>query len=305
MSLTPTTVPIQSNRLAFVLLILTALFWSGNFVLARAAHASIPPITLAFWRWTLAGLILIPLAGPKLWRSRDVFLTHWRLLIPIALLGITGYNTLVYIGLQHTLAINGGFINAFIPVLILLFGALFFSQPLSKFAALGIGVSLGGVLVLVAQGHAAHLRSLTFNPGDLWVFAAAICWALYTHLIRRVPPIDRLALLLGLILLGWLALLPLYAWETQHVAPLLLSTQNMAVLAYVGVFPSVLAYLFYNFGIRQIGAAAAGQFIHLMPVFIALMSITFLHETAHAYHFIGITLILSGLAIARIRRSPP
>ncbi|RXZ43747.1 DMT family transporter [Crenobacter cavernae] len=299
MTLATLAAPVASNRTAYVLLVLAALFWSGNFVLARAMHAAIPPFTLAFARWGIALLVLLPLGLKPLLAERALWRPHIRRIAVLALLGITGFNSLVYVGLQSTSAINGVLLNSFIPILIVLIGALCFGLKVGARQALAIGVSFIGVLTIVAHGEPSRLRSLQINPGDALVFAAMVCWAVYTLLLRAVPPsISRVGLLTLLIGLGLAALLPFCVWEWSRGAAVAFTPATLATFLYMGTLPSVAAYYFYNYGVARVGAARAGTFIHLMPAFGALLSTLFLGEAIAAYHLVGIGLILAGVALA-------
>lgn len=292
--------PSQDGKgLAYLLLVLTTLFWSGNFVLARAMHDSLPPVALSFWRWMLAGTVLAPFAWRRMLAALPLLKTHWRTVLPLALFGVAGYNTLAYQGLQSTPATNAGLLNAFIPILILLLGALFFGQHLGRIAIAGILVSLLGVLMLVGHGEPSRLAQFRFNPGDLWVLAAGLSWACYTLLLRRLPAgLNRMALLMATIVLGVMVLCPAYLLESLSGRTLTVTVPHLLAILYVGLLPSVMAYLFYNHGVAKLGAARAGQFIHLMPVFVPLLSTLFLGEQLHLFHAAGIALIFAGIAVS-------
>lgn len=296
------TSPMLSTRpatLATVLLVLTALFWSGNFVLARAMHASVPPMTLSFARWTIALLLLLPFGLRPALAQRALWLPHWRRILLLALLGVTAFNSLAYWGLQYTAATNAVLLNSFIPILIALFGALFFGLRLGARQMVAIAISFAGVLAIVAHGEPARLLALDINHGDAIVFLAMVAWAFYTLLLRGLPAgLDRIGLLTVLVAVGLVGILPFFLLELAHgrIAPL--NAATLATFAYVGTLPSVAAYHFYNLGVARVGAARAGSFIHLMPAFGALLAWLFLGEAIHAYHLVGILLILAGVALA-------
>lgn len=293
------TSPRSSNTVAYCLLTLAALFWAGNFVLGRAVHASIPPLTLSFGRWLIALLILLPLGLKPLLAQRALWQPHWRRIILLALLGIAAFNSLVYLGLQSTSATNGVLLNSFIPILIVLLGALFFRMPLNRGQLLAVLLSFAGVLLLVAHGEPARLLALDINRGDALVFAAMLAWALYTLLLRGLPAgLDRLGLLTLLVAIGLLAILPLFLLEYAQGQRAELNLVTLASFAYVGTLPSVLAYYFYNLGVARVGAARAGSFIHLMPAFGALLSMLLLGEAIHGYHLLGIAAILAGVLLS-------
>ncbi|MDC7712316.1 DMT family transporter [Vogesella indigofera] len=293
------TKPFPSPRLAYLLLTLTALFWSGNFVLARAMHASVAPMTLSFARWSIALCLLLPFGAAPAWRQRALWLPYWRRLLALALLGVTGFNSLAYWGLQYTAATNAVLLNSFIPILIVLFGALFFGVTIARRQALAVAISFAGVLLVVAHGDWHRLAALDINRGDAVVFLAMVAWALYTLLLRGMPPaLHRIGLLTLQVAIGLIGIAPLFAWELASGRHTPLNAATLATFAYVGTLPSVAAYYFYNLGVARVGAARAGMFIHLMPGFGALLSMLFLGEALQLYHLAGITLILAGVTLA-------
>ena len=171
----------------FLLLTLTTLFWAGNFVLGRAVKSSIPPISLAFWRWMLAFLILLPFFIPHVRAQWPQIKQNWRLLTVYGILGVTCFNTFVYIGLHSTTATNALLINSVIPILIVLLSRLLAATPVSSRQALGIAISLTGVLIIICRANLDVILTLQINRGDIWILLAAVSWALYTFLLRQRP----------------------------------------------------------------------------------------------------------------------
>ena len=294
--------PPHAPRLAYVLLTLTALFWSGNFVLARAMHAAVPPMSLSFGRWLIAFALLAPMALPRAWRCRQAIRAQFGRVLALSVLGVAAFNSLVYTGVQTTTATNAVLLNSFIPLLTVLFGALAFGQRLGRWQGVGLAVSFIGVLAIVSHGEWARLVGLNLNQGDVLVFSAMVCLAFYTLLLRGVSPdIDRMGLMGVMTALGLLVILPFFAWEISSGRLPTSTPATWATFAYVGIFPSVFAYLFFNYGVAQVGPARAAMFTHLMPVFGALLSFVFLGEGLAGYHFVGIGAIFAGLLLSSRR----
>lgn len=283
----------------YLLLTLTALFWSGNFVLARAIHADIPPMALSFWRWLIALTLLLPFVIQPFKQQWPLLKAQWGRVVLIALTGISGFNSLVYLGTQYTNATNALLINAFIPVLTILIAAFFLHMHLARSQFIGVAISVFGVMVILSRGDWQVFSSLSFNRGDLLIFVAAICWALYTIWMKALDArINRIVFLAVIIFIGTLGILPFYLWELSYSQPLTLNKEIIASFAYVGIFPSVLAVWFYNKGVAEVGPARASLFIHLMPVFGTLMSVSFLGESFYLYHVLGISAIFSGIYLS-------
>ncbi|TXL82005.1 DMT family transporter [Vineibacter terrae] len=288
-----------------VLLVLTALFWSGNFVVGRAVHGSVPPVALAFWRWSMGFVMVIGFAWPHLRRDLPELARCWRLVLLLSALGVAAFNTMVYIGLQSTMAINALLMQSAMPLVILLCSFVLFAERTGARQLLAVLVSLAGVLVIASRGAPASLASTAFNAGDAWVFGAVVSYAFYSALLRRRPAVHPLSFIAATFALGALMLVPFYAWETASGAPMRWSGTSALAVAYVALFPSLLAYLCFNRGVELIGANRAGQFVHLMPAFGTGLAIVFLGESVHGYHAVGIALIALGIGLAIARRAPP
>ena len=288
-----------AQTLGLLLLVPPPLFWAGNFIVGRAMRGEVPPFTLSFWRWVIALACILPFAWKPMRRDWPLYRAHrWRI-VRISLAGVVAFTSLVYVGLQWTAAANGLLLNSFIPILILLFGALFFGQKLVPAQVFGLALSFVGVLTIILHGEWARLLALDFSAGDLLVFAAMVCWAFYTLWLRGIPPeVDRIGLMAAQAGLGLLVLGPLCLIERGFGLAPNWSDGSLAALAYLGVFPSVFAYLLYNIGVAKVGAAKAGLFIHLIPVFGAVLAVAFLRESLHLYHAVGIAAILGGIACA-------
>ncbi|SOB99428.1 DMT family transporter [Rhodobacter maris] len=283
----------------WAVLALPPLFWAGNFIVARASRGDWPPIALSFGRWAIALVALLPFAWPHLKRDAPLYRRYFWRIVLLTLPGVAAFNSLVYWGLQSTTATNGMLLNSTIPLLILALGALFWGQRLSLWAILGLLVSTLGVAVVILQGSWERAAALDFASGDLIIFAAMVAWALYTIGLKLFPPeVNRIGLLAVQIALALPMLAPFLAFEIASGRVPHWSPASVAALVYIGIVPSVLAYLFYTRAVALAGPARAGQFIHLLPVYGAILSAAFLHEPLHLYHAAGFGLILTGIVLA-------
>ncbi len=286
----------------YLLLTLTNLFWAGNWIVGRGMRDEVPPVALSFWRWVIALACLLPLAWPYLRRDRAILLAGWRWLLLFGLLGTCLYNALTYIGLQQTQAINGLLLNSFIPIVIVLLAWLFQGKRLRRIETVGIVMSFIGVVAIVARGDLGTLQTLTLNIGDIWILLSVFAWATYTLLLPHRPTAHPLAFLFAIALIGVLATLPFYLLEHFTMRQITPSTGAWLTLAYAGIFPAFLGFIFWNKGVEQVGAAQAGLFIHLMPAFGIVLAAVFLDERLLSFHFIGIALIFGGIFLATMKR---
>ena len=270
-------------------------------MLGRAVAGHVPPIALAFLRWTFATALILPFAWRRLVEDWPVVRARWPLLLFFAAAGGGSFNTLSYIGLNHTTALNALLLQSSGPVLIVLVSYLAFRDRLGWRTALGIAVSLSGVLTIIGEGDFARLAAFRPNVGDLWILAAMTCWAVYTAFLRKRPPMHWLSFTAVLYGLSALVNVPFFLWEQWSGRALIADWTTFGAIAYVSVFPSVLAYIFYNRGVQLIGAGRAGVFLHLVPFFGAGLAIALLGEALRTYHVAGFALILAGVALAARR----
>lgn len=283
-------------RHPYLLLTLTALFWSGNVVLGRAIRADVPPLALAFWRWVVSLMLTLPLALPHLRRQWPLLRRAWKPVVALGLLGVGMYNTFAYLALQSTPATNVVLLNSFIPVATLALSRLFLKQQLRPVQWAGVLLSLCGVAAIVSRGSFLALAGLQLNVGDLWMLGAIFAWAVYTLGLQWRPEgVNPMLLLAAFVVVGLLALAPAYAWEIAQGRLILVTSGALGGIAYTGVFPGFIGYIFYNRAVGEVGASKASLFIHLMPVFGTLLAALFLAEIPRPYHYAGIALIISGI----------
>jgi drug/metabolite transporter (DMT)-like permease len=287
-----------------LLLSLTSLFWAANWVVGRAMRNDMPPVAMGFWRWTIALLLLLPFVAPELKRKWHVVRANWLVLAVLGCLGAVAFNTLIYVGLQYTAVANGVLFNSFSPILIILLSWVVVQERISKLQACGVVLSLAGVLAIIARGEVSTLAAFHFNPGDLWLIAAQFLWAIYTIVLRRRPrELSAMGFLAAILLLSLPFLLPFYLWEFSVRGGFALTPATISALAYYGTIPSIVAYLFWNRGVAQVGPNKAGLFVHLMPLFGAVLSVIFLGEKLYGYHYAGAALIFSGIWLTTRRGS--
>lgn len=286
----------------YLLLTLTSLFWSGNMVIARGIHESVPPFTLAFWRWAIALALVLPFALPHLRAQWPVLKRHWLALLVLGILSVGCYNTFVYVALQHTTATSATMLNSFIPVATIGFAYLLLGKRLSRTEALGALLSLVGVLAIVARGSLDTLLGLQLNRGDLWMMLAVLTWGLYTVGLKWRPQgVHPMLLLAALTVVGVAMLTPLYLWELSSGLTIRSSTSTWIGIIYIGVFPGFVGYVFYNAGIAAVGPSRGALFIHLMPVFGTLLAIMFLGEQPQWFHYTGIAMVFSGIFLTTLK----
>lgn len=292
------------NANPYLLLTLTALFWSGNMVMGRGIRADVPPLALAFWRWVIALALVAPFALPHLRGQWARLRAAWPVVVVLGLLSVGCYNTFAYLALQHTTATSATLLNSFIPIATIAFGFLLFGRRLSRAETVGVATSLLGVLAIVSRGSLETLLGLSLNTGDLWMLASVTVWGLYTVGLQKRPAgVDPMLMLAAFTVVGLLALAPAYAWELSEGRHINLNLASLGGILYTGIFPGFLGYVFYNAGVAAVGPARGSLFIHLMPVFATILAAIFLDERPQWYHFAGIALVFAGIFLTTRKSS--
>ena len=287
----------------YLLLSLSSLFWAGNIVLGRFIAADFPPMALSFLRWAFACLIVLPFAWPHLRAEWPVLRKHLPILTLLTLTGLAGYNAIAYLGLRYTEALNALLIQSSGPLIVALWSFVLLGIRLTWPQTIGIGISLLGVLTILSRGDPVALTSIHLNKGDLIFTTALIIFGLYSVLAVKRPAIHPLTFMGFTSGYATVLLIPAVIAEAASGHTPSLSVNNALTLAYVAIFPSILAYLFFNRGVELIGANRAAPFFHLIPVFGSVLAIAFLGERPQLFHVAGYALVLTGVVIAARRTS--
>lgn len=292
----------QKAYRGFLFALLAVILWSGNFIVSRALNQSISPIALAFYRWLLATLFLLPIAFTRLKLEWRAVLPNAAYLSITALAGVTIFNTLVYVAGRYTTATNMALIGTTAsPVFVFLISAILLRQKHSRFQYAGILICIAGILLLLSKGSVEHLRKFRFTTGDLWILGAALSFSIYTLLVRKKPlSLSPVVFLFSLFFLGTLFLLPAFIIDSYSSKPV---TWNIAItgsLLYLGIGASLIAFLCWNNAIRQLGPAKTALFGNLIPVFSTVEAALILNEQTTAITFISFAIILAGILVANM-----
>jgi drug/metabolite transporter (DMT)-like permease len=293
---------VSERALAFAFLALANLFWAGNWVLGRALRDAFDPVSLNFWRWVIAVVVLAPFALPGLAAKRAVIRRHAGILALLALLSVSVFQSLVYLGLESTTAVNAVLINCAGPLFILLCAWLLEGERATLRQLVGILVSVAGILVILSRGEPAVLLQLRFHSGDAWIVLAIAIWGVYSVLLKRRPAeLGGVHFLFVLSVAGVLFLAPAFVLQILHSPPRVPSASEAAAVVYMGLAASVGAFLLWNRGVAVVGPNAAGFTLYLLPTFGTLLAIAFLGETFGAFHAVGIATIVAGVILATRR----
>ena len=295
----------SKDKQAYLFLILTTLFWAGNFIVGeQASRFDIPPFTLNFYRWTFAWLILAPFTIREIIEKKNHIMENIKLIVVLGITSITIFNSIVYYSLNFTQVISGVLMISTIPVMIIVFCWLLKIEKSNIYQILGVIFSLFGVIVIITKADLVILLNLNFNKGDLWMVVAMFSWALYSALLRKKKlEISQLSLLQIIISAGLVFLFPAYLIELSLGYRTSIHLPFILILTYVVLFPGLASFIFWIKGISIIGSNRAGIFLHLIPIFSTIMAIIILKEKFMFYHLIGALLIITGIILSSKKRS--
>ena len=292
----------QQTYAGIGLALLTVIIWSGNYVIAKGIAQQLPPVSLAFYRWSMASVCILPFAFRKIREQKEIILKNKSYIFWAALTGVSIFNTFIYLGGHYTSAINLALIGTTsAPVFATLMAAIFLKESISRYRITGMIICITGILYLLCQGSLQKLANFHFGKGDVLVLISAFTFAIYNTLVRKKPAgISPIAFLAVIFTLGSLCLLPFYVYETMH-SPAVQWTPNMFyIILYLGIGNSIIAFFCWNASIERLGAAGTALFGNLIPVFSTIEAVLFLGEIFSNIHLISGLLVIGGLIIANI-----
>ena len=290
----------SKDKTAYIFLILATLFWSGNFIVGKAASLfEIPPFTLNFYRWIFAWLILAPFTLKEIFQKKNYIMSNIKLILILGVTSITVFNSIVYYSLNFTQVISGVLMISTIPVMIIFFCWVFKIEKTNFYQILGVFFSLMGVVVIVTNANISKLLNLNFNKGDLWMVVAMFSWAMYSALLRKKKfELSQISFLQTIISAGLILLLPAYLIEMTLGYRVNINLPFILTLTYVVLFPGLASFFFWIKGISIIGSNRSGIFLHLMPIMSTIMAIIIFAEKFMFFHLAGAILILIGILLS-------
>ena len=294
----------NNNNFAYFILILTTIFWSGNFIVGKAASIyQIPPFSLNFYRWFFAGLILLPFTYKEILNKKKYIIENISIFIILGITSITIFNSIVYYSLYYTQVISGILMISTIPVWIIFISTFLNIEKTNIFQIFGVVLSLIGVIFIVTKADVNLIKNLNFNKGDLSMVVAMFSWAIYSALLKRKNfKISQISLLEVVIICGLIFLIPVYFIELYFGNKIILGKPFYLTLTYVVIFPGLASFFFWIKGISIIGANRAGVFLHLMPIFGAIMAIVIFDEKFMNYHIFGAIFIIVGITLSNKKK---
>ena len=290
----------SKNYLAYLFLVLAALFWSGNFIVGKFATLfEIPPLTLNVLRWISVWIILIPFTYKEIYNNLPYIKKNWIVISFMGVITISTFNSVVYFALNYTQVINAVLMLAAIPAATIVLSSLMKIEKTNIFQISGLFLSIVGIGSIISNGDIQKIISLSFNKGDLWMLVCVITWSLYSTLLKKYKfKFSQFTLIQLMVSVGILFLIPQFFYEKSIGLELNFNKAFFLILFYVVMFPAIAAYYCWQKGVEIIGPNRSTMFIQLMPLFSAVMAIIIFKEKFELYHFAGATFILTGIYLS-------
>ena len=290
----------QKTNLAYLLLVLSAMFWAGNFIVGKFATLfQIPPLTLNVFRWVSVWLILMPFTYKEIFNNLPNIKKNWFVISFMGVITISIFNSVVYVALNHTQVINAVLVLAAIPAATIVLSSLMNIEKTNIFQLLGLFLSIIGIGTIISNGDIQKIISLSFNKGDLLMLVCVITWALYSTLLKKNKfELSQFSLIQLMVSAGLIFLIPQLFYEKSVGLDVNFNKAFFLILFYVVVFPAIAAYYCWQKGVEIIGPNRASMFIQLMPLFSAVMAIIIFKEKFELYHFVGAVFIVSGIYLS-------
>jgi drug/metabolite transporter (DMT)-like permease len=281
---------------SYLFLILAVIMFSGNFIVGKIITDTIPPFTLSLLRSFIAFLIMIPI-GFKEWKTyRPLWRQEWKPLFGLSLTGIVLFTSLIYTSVNYTTTINASIVEATTPVFAIILGYFFLKERFNYLQITGTVLSLFGVIWIITKGSFEVFLSLSFNIGDIIMLIAVLSWAVYSLFVKRHnAKFPTYGGLLVMLFIATLILLPLAALEWINGIDIQWKLSLLFGLLYVGIFPSILALIFWNKAVAVIGPSRASVFLNFVPVFTTTGAVLFLNEALEWLQIMGGIFVLFGV----------
>jgi len=294
----------RNNYIGIGLAVLATLIWSGNFIIARGVIKDIPPVTLAFYRWLSATLIILPFAWKYFTNEFGIIKERFWYFLLAAVTGVSMFNTFVYIAGHYSTAISMALLGTCTsPVISVIFASIFLKEKITLLRIIGMAVCIAGILLLLSKGSFENLLSFRFSKGDWWVLAAAFTFAIYNTTVKKKPAaMNSTNFLFVIFLMGTLILLPFYLFELKNEGGFAITVSNLSVILYLGLGASVICFLIWNRAIVKLGSGRTALFGNLIPVFSSLEAVILLNEKITSIHLISFILVVTGLVIANLKK---
>jgi drug/metabolite transporter (DMT)-like permease len=291
----------RQRALPYLLLLIAAASFGGNWVAARVVNFEVAPFALSFWRWAIAAAILLPFAAAQLREDAPLIRRHFSKLFVFGAVGAGGFTLLGYWGVSSTTAVNATLLNSSLPLFVVPLSWLLLGLTVSGRQVAGLAFSLAGVVMIVSGGTLQTLARLALNPGDFLILAGAFLWAVYTVALKWRPPLRALSFLFTTVVAAATVSLPFYLWEMGMGRMMTVTPTAVVTIGYLAIFPSIVAYICWNQAVAELGPNVAGFFNPVIPVFGILFAVIILGEPLRAYHIAGFALVLTGVVLTSRR----
>jgi drug/metabolite transporter (DMT)-like permease len=297
---------IHHQRQIFIgigLAVLATLIWSGNFIIARGVIKTIPPVTLAFYRWLTATIIIAPFAWKYFTTEIKIVKQHILFFLLVAVTGVSMFNTFVYVAGHYSSAINMAILGTCSsPIMSVILARIFLKERIPTLRIIGMIVCVAGILLLLCKGSVSNLLAFRFTKGDWWILAAALTFAIYNTTVRKKPTgMHPVNFLFVVFLLGTIVLFPFYMYELDHKGGIAINTANISAIIYLGLGASVICFLIWNKAIHALGSGRTALFGNLIPIFSSIEAVIILHEQFIWIYVVSMLLVFTGIVLANLQ----
>lgn len=295
----------KNGGLSGYLMALTAIFfWSFNIIIASYFAGSLAPFEIAFGRWLVASLILVPLAWHGLKNNFGLLLKNWRLVVGLAVCGIVIDNTLIYYAGRTASAVDMGLLDVTGPIFLVILSRIFLKTPISQKQVIGLLIAVFGVMVIIMQGDLTQITHFKLVTGDSWMLLNSLCFAVYSLLqAKRPKEISQSSMLGATAVIGVIILFGILLVSGEKSNLMLLKPIDIAVFIYLGIFNSVISYLCWNSALAKIGNIKTGIIYYLLPLFSSLEAYLILHEQLFMSQLVGGVLVILGIALVSLSKN--
>ena len=273
---------------------------ASNLIVARGGVEYVPPISLAFWRWTLVFIILFPFTYISLKKNFEIIKNEYKKLFFLGAMGCGVCGAFPFLAGETTTVTNMGIIYTSSPIFIIIISSVFFAEKIDATKVIGLIICLLGVFAIIIKGDLNLLINLKFTIGDLWMLAAAIGWALYSiYLFYWKTELEIFQRFTLIAFFGAVSLLPFYISEEIFFERTRFDNDFFMWVVFAAVSPGIIAFTLYTIAQKKLGASLTGFTLYIFTIYGAIYGYFLFDEKLEIYHCIGTILVFFGVYLAK------
>lgn len=279
---------------------IAVIIWSGNFVISRGLSTLYSPSVLAFFRWLLAVILLLPFSIKRILKDRALIIKQKYIIIGCGLTGTGLYSILCYWAGRTSSATNLSLLASTSPIFTILLMRILYKKPISSKRILGIAIAIFGIAFLLLKGNLRSILQLDFSAGDILILIATFLWTIYIIISKQKnPELSMWSFTFCTFLVGFCVTIPFFAGHCRMYGFPILEKTGIACILYLAIGCSIVSFIMWNKAVDLIGPTNSSVIYNSIPVFSCLIAFTVLGEPVLPVQIAAIPIIFTGVTLAQ------